>query len=86
MGASASACRAASTPTASGAACATSSSACRPRDLGFIIRTAGEGTREADLEADVRYLTKVWDEIQIRKDQVRAPAVLYSEPVAARCA
>jgi ribonuclease G len=52
----------------------------RPRDLGFIIRTAGEGTREADLEADVRYLTKVWDEIQIRKDQVRAPAVLYSEP------
>ena len=52
----------------------------RPRDLGFIIRTAGEGTREADLEADVRYLTKVWDDIQIRKDQVRAPAVLYSEP------
>ena len=40
----------------------------RPRDLGFIIRTAGEGTREADLEADVRYLTKVWDEIQIRKE------------------
>jgi ribonuclease G len=52
----------------------------RPRDLGFIIRTAGEGTREADLEADVRYLTKVWDDIQIRKGQVRAPAVLYSEP------
>jgi ribonuclease G len=52
----------------------------RPKDLGFIIRTAGEGTREADLDADVRYLTKVWDEIQIRKDQVRAPAVLYSEP------
>jgi len=52
----------------------------RPKDLGFIIRTAGEGTREADLEADVRYLTKVWDDIQIRKDQVRAPAVLYSEP------
>jgi ribonuclease G len=52
----------------------------RPRDLGFITRTAGEGTREADLEADVRYLTAVWDDIQIRKDQVRAPAILYSEP------
>jgi ribonuclease G len=52
----------------------------RPRDLGFIIRTAGEGTRDADLEADVRYLTKVWDDVQIRKDQVRAPAVLYGEP------
>lgn len=52
----------------------------KPPDLGFIIRTAGEGTREADLEADVRYLTTVWDDIQIRKDQVRAPSVLYAEP------
>jgi ribonuclease G len=52
----------------------------RPPELGFIIRTAGEGAREADLEADVRYLTAVWEEIQVRKDQVRAPAPLYSEP------
>jgi ribonuclease G len=52
----------------------------RPQDLGFIIRTAGEGTREADLEADVRYLTAVWDDVQIRKDRVRAPETLYSEP------
>jgi ribonuclease G len=51
----------------------------RPRDLGFIIRTAGEGTREADLEADVKYLTAVWDEIQQKQDEVRAPAVLHSE-------
>ena len=29
--------------------------------LGFIIRTAGEGTREADLEADVNYLSAVWE-------------------------
>ncbi len=52
----------------------------KPADLGFIIRTAGDGTREADLEADVNYLTTVWDDVQIKKDQVRAPAVLYSEP------
>jgi len=52
----------------------------RPQDLGFIIRTAGEGTREADLEADVRYLTAVWDDVQIHKDQVRAPEALYQEP------
>ena len=52
----------------------------RPKDLGFIIRTAGAGTREADLEADVRYLTAVWDDIQILKDQVRAPSRLYTEP------
>jgi ribonuclease G len=51
----------------------------RPKDLGFIIRTAGEGTRDADLEADVRYLTSVWDEIQIRKEEVRAPNTLHTE-------
>ncbi|MCC6640484.1 MAG: Rne/Rng family ribonuclease [Deltaproteobacteria bacterium] len=51
----------------------------RPRDLGFIIRTAGEGAREADLEADVRYLASVWDEIQQKQDTVRAPTVLHSE-------
>jgi ribonuclease G len=52
----------------------------RPKDLGFIIRTAGGGAREADLEADIKYLTTVWDDIQIKKDQVPAPSVLYSEP------
>ncbi len=52
----------------------------RPPELGFIIRTAGDGAGEADLEADVRYLTSVWDQIQLRKEQVSAPAVLYEEP------
>ena len=51
----------------------------RPKDLGFIIRTASEGTRDEDLEADIRYLTAVWDDIQIRKEQVKAPATLYTE-------
>ena len=52
----------------------------RPRDLGFIIRTAGDGVSEADLEADIKYLTETWDEIQARKDEVRAPDILYREP------
>jgi ribonuclease G len=52
----------------------------RPRDLGFIIRTAGEGAREADLEADVKYLVSVWEEIQSEREGARAPAVLYAEP------
>jgi len=52
----------------------------RPRELGFIIRTAGEGAREADLEADIKYLASVWEEIQRVRDTARAPAVLYAEP------
>jgi ribonuclease G len=51
----------------------------RPRDVGFIIRTAGDGAREADLEADVKYLASAWADIKNRRD-ARAPAVLYAEP------
>ncbi len=51
----------------------------RPTDLGFIIRTAGEAAHDADIEADVRYLASVWEEIQVRKLEVSAPALLYSE-------
>jgi ribonuclease G len=51
----------------------------RPPGVGFIIRTAGEGAREADLEADVSYLASVWEAIQLQRD-ARAPTVLYAEP------
>jgi ribonuclease G len=51
----------------------------RPSDLGFIIRTAGEGARSADIEADVKYLTSVWDDIQLRKEAARAPDALHTE-------
>jgi ribonuclease G len=52
----------------------------RPKDLGFIIRTAGDGLKESELEADIKYLTTVWNEIQEKNETARAPAVLYSEP------
>jgi len=52
----------------------------RPKNLGFIIRTAGDGLKESDLEADIRYLTTVWQEIQDKKATAAAPAVLYTEP------
>ncbi len=51
----------------------------RPKNLGFIIRTAGDGVREADLEADIRYLATVWAAIQHRHAETSAPAMLYSE-------
>jgi len=51
----------------------------RPRELGFIIRTAGDGVREADLEADIRYLAEVWEQIKAGESNP-APCVLYSEP------
>ena len=51
----------------------------RPKNLGFIIRTAGDGVTEDDLQADIRYLATVWAAIQQRHAEKSAPAVLYSE-------
>ena len=51
----------------------------RPKDLGFIIRTAGDGVREADLEADIRYLRSIWEKILLANDSESAPAVLHEE-------
>jgi ribonuclease G len=51
----------------------------RVDDLGFIIRTAGHGVRESDLEADIRYLTSVWNKIKSNMESHSSPSVLYSE-------
>jgi ribonuclease G len=51
----------------------------RPTDVGFIIRTAGEGTSEADIEADVKYLASVWEQIQAKNAELQAPAALSEE-------
>ncbi len=51
----------------------------RPSDLGFIIRTAGDDATEADLEADVRYLVSVWEDIQSQKATAISPSNLYTE-------
>ncbi len=52
----------------------------RPESLGFIIRTAGDGTSEADIEADVKYLASVWKDIQRKQSGATATSELYREP------
>jgi ribonuclease G len=53
----------------------------RPRELGFIVRTVSHGVSEADIKADIDYLTSLWDEIQRRRATVKeAPALVYQEP------
>ncbi|MAI78152.1 MAG: Rne/Rng family ribonuclease [Deltaproteobacteria bacterium] len=52
----------------------------KPDNLGFIIRTAGDGVREADLEADIRYLESAWKNIQLRNAESVVPNVLHAEP------
>ena len=50
-----------------------------PRDIGCIIRTAGEGGSKKDIQNDLRYLLRLWESIEKRIQAERAPCELYQE-------
>jgi len=51
----------------------------RPEGTGFIVRTVAEGVDAEKLEADIRFLIQVWNEIIRTKDKVGAPALLHGD-------
>ena len=51
----------------------------RPRGSGFIIRTASDSIPQADIEADMHYLIKTWEEVEPKSRQAKAPALLHAE-------
>src|SRR3954471_13986688 len=50
-----------------------------PKDCGFILRTAGVGKTKADIERDLKYLTRLWENIKKIRDGSKAPVELYTE-------
>ncbi|MFN0303522.1 MAG: ribonuclease G [Burkholderiales bacterium] len=46
---------------------------------GFIIRTVAESACEAELDADVRYLRTLWEDIRQRASGAPAPSSLYQD-------
>ncbi len=53
----------------------------KDQDLGFIVRTVSHGVSEADIKADIEYLTERWETVQKRVEAVKeAPAPIYEEP------
>jgi ribonuclease E len=52
----------------------------KPPEHGVIVRTAAESATEEALEADLRRLLAIWDEIQKSAKKGKAPTVLYEEP------
>jgi ribonuclease G len=48
-------------------------------DGGVIVRTAAQGARKADFERDLDYLHKLYEVIQRRAKQVKAPAMVFQE-------
>jgi len=51
----------------------------RPEGTGFIVRTVAENVEQQKLEADIRFLIQVWNEIIRTKDKVSAPALLHGD-------
>jgi ribonuclease E len=52
----------------------------KPPEHGVIVRTAAEGVSEEELEADLRRLLDIWNDVQKHAKKGKAPTVLYEEP------
>jgi ribonuclease E len=50
-----------------------------PKDVGFIIRTAGQGCSKKDIQNDLRYLLRLWKAIEKRISKEKTPCSLYQE-------
>jgi len=50
-----------------------------PEDMGLIVRTAGVGRDEQELQWDLNYLTQLWAAIKTAADARSAPFLIYQE-------
>jgi ribonuclease E len=50
-----------------------------PKDCGFIIRTAGVGKTKAEIQKDLNYLTRLWQNISKTMSSEASPVELYTE-------
>jgi ribonuclease E len=50
-----------------------------PKGVGFIIRTAGASASKRDLQSDLRYLARMWTDIEKRMENTKAPVELFQE-------
>jgi ribonuclease E len=50
-----------------------------PSDAGFIIRTAGVGRTKAEIQKDLNYLTRLWQNMRKQIESGPAPMELYTE-------
>ena len=51
----------------------------KPKGVGLIARTAGEGKGDPEFAADVKHLVKLWQKIDRKSAAVRAPALVHRE-------
>ncbi|RJP73143.1 MAG: Rne/Rng family ribonuclease [Candidatus Abyssobacteria bacterium SURF_17] len=51
----------------------------RPEGLGLIVRTLGEGKGKEEIEADVKYLSGLWQKILRRMESMHSPSLLHQD-------
>src|SRR5438270_3889270 len=50
-----------------------------PKGVGFIIRTAGIGKSKAEIQRDLTYLSRLWQQIEKKRESGPGPMELYTE-------
>jgi ribonuclease E len=50
-----------------------------PKDVGFIIRTAGIGKSKTEIQRDLTYLTRLWQTLEKKRTSGPGPLELYTE-------
>jgi ribonuclease G len=51
----------------------------KPKNFSVIVRTSSEGKRVAELDHEMRTLTKRWEDSLVKLSKVKAPGLLYEE-------
>ncbi|HEY6011505.1 MAG TPA: Rne/Rng family ribonuclease, partial [Nitrospirota bacterium] len=51
----------------------------RKQNTGYIIRTASQGRSEDEFTADIEFLSRLWENIQRKKERTSAPALMHNE-------
>ncbi len=50
-----------------------------PENIGLIVRTVAEGKTKKEFDRDVKYLLKVWRDIQDKLKKAKAPSLVHEE-------
>lgn len=51
----------------------------KPKGMGVIVRTAGEGMDRKRFESDLRFLVNLWKKISRKAEKAKAPCLLYED-------
>lgn len=51
----------------------------KPENMGVIVRTLAEKATEAEIEAELRFLVRLWQKVQEKADFVTAPRLIHAE-------